>query len=735
MPVTLRDFMSAMNEWYQSVANETSRRALPPSTWMKVRGSGVDTNTGTTFDPAQLVQLALDGREDMLAGVAVPLAGWLNERFQPGGRGQVPGPGGAAPAPQTAPASPPEPQAAPTTSPAAAQEPAASVQGKQAAESQEESEAFLFPAYDYSRDDLDSLESDGNHVPVTVEHFEGRLRYSWPDPGDGEVYRVVVSDQEDPYTPDDFEQVAATRATQAWDSTELTTAVRFVTVWAYESHADGALGQCRRVASKVLVHDLRDWQVETDRETHSVLGTWTRPVAPPGAVVRVRSARLPLNQPPGRFIKTSAWMSYELENNGSGFRDTEVTGGKKYNYVACVEVTVNGQVHTSKPVLRSITPEAAIERITDMTAVEVPDPTGKGGSTLEITWTQEPQTTVVVYRTQKAVTPQACERDELPESSLATAHLEEDSRISTRLAQVTPVEGTNRTTMTLSNVPWPQGRQWDALHLTPVTLHSEGMATIGAPLRLKRAGGVRNVTLVRRLSWDLVAFTWPGDAASVEMRYTMPGQELDPTSPATRSVTKEEYHAEGGFVLDPGLPPQGGQLHLNSVTYLQGRQIPSPRVTLEVAPRWTYHYSLSWPGDSVPLRGLGRLTASVLRQTLVELRVTPTQGYTDSASAIGVVLLHNPTRLPLQPNDGTPVPLFQERPTKEGGQKSTPVVTLPPHGSPMSLWFDHSPLAPGYLRLMVNSGSSSHLEDAYQQVALERFALVDPGLESLTKRR
>lgn len=750
MPVNLRDFMDAMTHWASDLASEEASSALPPSSWMKVRMAGTEVPGGTVFSPAVIVQMALAGRYELQETVAEPLAQFLNDRFGPaqaeggfpwqvGPHETVPGPGPVAGSEAGAGQEPPEHQSG-LAAPEAVQEAAAPAAASQSAaaspeqpgDSQEPAESFLFPAYDYSREDLDSAEPDGPHCPVAVERFEGRLRYTWPDTGAGEVYRVVVSDLEDPYSPDDFDEVAVTREPVAWDSTPITTAVRFVTVWAYEEYG-GGLGQCRRVASKVVVHELRDWAVEMEQDTGAVVGSWTRPEAPPATSVVIRSARLPLNQSPGRFIKTAAWLGYELANNGSGFRDAEVVGGKKYNYVAAVEVTVNGQTHSSKPALRSIVPDVAVERIMDLEAVEVPDPDRQRPSTLTVTWTQDPHTKVVLYRTQKPVSEEARSRDAFPQSQLAEAHLPEDAQISTRLVQLTELPDSNRCAATLTEVTWPEGESWDALYLTPVTFHSEDQATIGKPLRLKRAGVVRNATLVRRLTWDLVTFTWPGEAASVELRRTLPGQQVDPNAPADVTVSKEEYHGQGGLVLPEALPPEGGELHLNSLTYLEGRQIPSQITSIVVPPRWVYEYQIKWPGEMLGNKGIRVL--AMLRQTLVEVHVSARQGFTDPASAVWVVLIHNPSRLPLSPDDGTPVPLFTERPTKEGGQTATQLAALPGGTGEISLWFDHAQLPPGYLRLMVNSSAASQIAPEYQHLALEHYCLVDPDLSSLVKDR
>ena len=768
MPVNLRDFMNAMNEWTRQEAPPGVQEVLPASMWMKVRYAGADVDGGVRFDPRAIVDVALDGRTELLDSVAEPLARALNERFAPKDAAPsttrraippVPPPPAPKSAPGPAPASSaadpslrrdlgwrgrwqpePEPEPEPAHKPEPAPEPVHKPEPEPAPAPAPEPEpepaehGYSFPAYDYSRDDLDFAEEDGPHVPVGVERFDDRLRYSWPDAGEGEVYRVVVSDLEDPYSPDDFEELAVTEGTEAWDTASATTAVRFVTVWAYARSSGGSLGQCRRIASRVIVHDLHQWELEFDSESGAVIGSWTPPVAPPGAQVTVRSARLPVDRPPGRFLKGSAWMSFEVSNNGSGFQDAQVVGGKRYNYVAAVEVSLNGRTHASKPVMRSITPTVVVERIKDVAAVEVPPSDPSRPSSLTITWTQSPQTTVVLYRTREPVDEQARSRNDIPESQLAAARLPEEARLNSRLAAVDESDDPARVLHTLANVPWPAGPEWDTLHLTPVTLHSGDRATIGAPLRLKRAGGVSNATLTRRLTWDLVTFTWPGDAAAVELRCTTAEQEPDRRQPPLVSVTKEEYQANGGCVLERGLPAAGGRLHLNSLTYLEGRQIPSPVVSLDVPPRWVYRYTLVWPGDTAPVRGLGRLAASILKQTLVEVRITPVQGFTDPDYGVGLVLLHNPSRLPLSPDDGQAVPLYRQRPTKEGGQESSLVVPLPPQGQNLSLWFDHSGLS-GYLRLSVNSSASSQIEQEYDRRALEHYALIDPELSVLHRQR
>ena len=447
----------------------------------------------------------------------------------------------------------------------------------------------------------------------------------------------------------------------------------------------------------------------------------------------VRSARLPVDQPPDHFLETLSWMdpNFEVPNDGSGFRDARVEGGKPHNYVTAVEVSLSGRTYASNPVLRSITPTIVLERIKDLDVVEVPASDPSRSSTLTITWTQIPQTTVVLYRTREPVDERARSNDEILQFQLADARLPEEARLNSRLVAIDECANSDRVLHTLADISWPNEPEWDTLYLTPVTLHSGDRATIGRPRCLKRARQVRHATLTRRLSWDLVTFAWPGDAAAVELRYTAAGQELD-SHRFLLSVTKEKYRDDGGCVLERGLPAAGGRLHLNSLTYLEGRQIPSPVVSLDVPPRWVYRYTLIWPGDAAPMRCLARLAASIRKQTFVEVRVTPEQGFTDPDDGVDLMLLHHSSRLPLSPGDGRPVPLYRQRPAKKGDQSGSPVVPLPPHGQNLSLWFDCSELTGGYLRLAVNSTVSSQIDQEYSRRALEHYALIDPELSELS---
>lgn len=724
MAISFPDFTQAMDQWLRTSAPPQAKDHLRASTWKRIMRTGRDVEGGTVFDASQIVDRVFNGRDDLAMSVAVPVTLMLNERFGPphsDQEPQEPPPAGRGDDEQ------PEPEAAPGPAP----QPGEGHQEQGPAPSRPQEEDWIFPTYDYSRPDLDNPE-DGAAVPVTVDVIDGSLRYAWPDAKEQEVYRVVVSDTEEPYGPEDFEQVAVTRDLSALDTTPWTTAVRFVTVWGYVSPPGGGrfLGQCRRVASTVVVHPLADWELVFDAESGAVNGSWTPPVAPPGATVQVRTARLPLDQPVGRFLRGSAWRGHEIPNNGAGFQDTGLTGGKQHNYVAAVEVEVAGQTWTSMPVRRHITPEVARECIADLAITEEET----GAQSLTVTWTQFPQSTVSIYRTNRPVAPEAAARGTVPAASLSDAGLLPEARVSAA-AGIGPAPEPGRQLRTLSRVPWPAGHEWDTIHLTPVTEHDDGQVTIGQPLRRKRAGGIENATLTRRLSWDLVTFTWPGDATTVELRLTGPDGDVEASGQPLLTISKEEYRSAGGCVIQEGLPARGGRLHLNSITYMAGAQIASAPTAVEVPCLWRYAYTLRWPGDLKVGGGFFRQAAARLGQTLVEITVEARQGAPTQAQAIGMALVHNPDHLPLSVDDGQRVGLFLERPTKEASQEPVTSVLVPPEGQPRTLWFDHRSLPAGYFRLLIDSLPASAVDQDHEQLSLEHYAMIDPDLGLLHKAR
>lgn len=274
---------------------------------------------------------------------------------------------------------------------------------------------------------------------------------------------------------------------------------------------------------------------------------------------------------------------------------------------------------------QQITPEVEREKIVDLGIADDEGSDPARGSALRLTWTQLSQSSVTVYRTQRPVDPAASDRATVPEEALANAGLPQDAAI-TAAAGIEQLDTLARQLRTISAVPWPDGHEWDTIYFTPVTFHGDGEVTIGTTVQRKRATSIENVTLTRRLNWDLVTFTWPGDATLVELRMTALDAPFDASAAPFMSVTHEDYQADGGCVIKNGLPAPGGRLHLNAITYMSGTQISSPPVSIEVPSLWTYQYSLKWPGDVKVMGGFMRQAVARFGHTVVEITVEALRG-------------------------------------------------------------------------------------------------------------
>lgn len=748
MPVRFHTFTDTLNQWLASQPEEV-KRALPPSSWKPLSRTGRDVGGGTVFDAQEILETVLGGDRKLFDAVAVPVADLLTDTFgakvgSAASRNSLTRPGSSSLSvrdeqPRTvgdasrvrgraalAGARPDRPPVPPS--------PPAETGSEEPSRAEAEAPAWVFPRYDYSRADLDVTDGSGTHIEVTATMTdEGRLHYSWPDAGQNEIYRVVISDDSMLYDPDGGIEVAVTEGLECWDDEPRSTALRFVTVWGYNLLSGSTvLGQCRLVASNVVVHPLEDWEVVFDASSRTVQGRWKPPVAPENAQVEVLTARFPHGQHPAKLMRGAVWLRYLFANNGAGFQDPEVIGGVKHHYVAAVQVTLDGETYLSLRQRAEVVVDVLVEPVTDLEVAHGESRSGTTAESLEITWTEMPGTSVEIYMTKDAPTPGAIERGTIPASQLAQAGMTSASRV-TAPPGIEKIDVPGRHRRRITGVPWPDDKTWDEFYITPVVRHADE-ATFGPPARLKRARDVSNTVLVRRRGRDLVTLTWPGDAPSIEVRLVLDGATPDPEAAPVLTVKQDEYQHDGGIVLSPNLlPPEGGRVVLSAVEYLEGKLIHSEPVEIEAPPLWVYRYTLQWPGSAYGGGRIMRKLANVVGQTYVSIEVEAVHGVTVPQDAIGMALIHNPRRMPLHANDGERVPLYLERPTSDGGQEAYPAVLIPAADTTLHLWFDHAPLSSGFVRLMMDSVPKASIDPELQRLALEHYVLLDPDIDSLRK--
>lgn len=578
--------------------------------------------------------------------------------------------------------------------------------------------SWVFPAYDYTRENLDRGDEGGDAVEVSVQVMEGGvLRYTWPDAGQNEVYRVVVSEEEPVYDPADGVDLAVTEELSCTDSTVYPYALHFVSVWGYERvPGTQELGQCRRVASVVHVHPLSGWSVEFDEGSRAVIGRWDQVNAPQGTRCTVVTAKLPVGESPHKYLHGSIWRSYATANNGAGFQDREVVGGRRHHYVAALEAEIDGTVYTSAIQHVSVLVTQRVEKVTDL-VVEQVDNQGQGVTSLSLnlTWSEGKGSEVAIFLSRTAPNPAAVDRGRIPQAQLGAAGLREEDRITIPAGIEEIPDQPDRQRRSLIGVAWPDDVAWDSIYLTAVVLRDQE-ATLSQPVRTKRVAPPSEVVVTRHAaSHDLVTFAWPGEAAEVQLYRDEQCQAL------AASVTQEKYGKDGGLIVESGmLDASGGVAYLTSLQHLAGQVKVSRPVRVQVPPLWVYRYDIRWPG----VLKLRNHTASLVIEPLLPLA--------DPAKAFTYCLVRNPRRLPLGPWDGELIPLMQQEPSKDLQPENYQALQMPPGQTSVVQWFDSSLCNGFYVRLMVSAYTAAAAQGQDLPV-LEHYALLDPAIATLDR--
>ena len=464
-----------------------------------------------------------------------------------------------------------------------------------------------------------------------------------------------------------------------------------------------------------------------------VFSSWRRPVYPSHVTGRVRVAKLPVGEPIGRHLRGQNWLrsSLQIPNSEQGFQDGALRPGETHTYVAGLEVQVEGRTLVSAPKHLQIVPEAEPDRIVDL---QVESITRDRQEQLRLTWTQRKGTQVQFCRSTTPARPEAVSRGRITAAQMADAGLPAEQLIRNIPSPTGEVSEDGRERWVLEGLDWPRGSAWDTLHLTPITRLGQDEVLIGMPTQLRRAGRIEEVRVVQRMNWQLVTFTWPGEALAVELRVGFPDSEPDLSTPAHAVVEKAAYERSGGFRLDQGLPPQGCRLFLNAVTHFQGRRISSEPTVAAVEPLWGYHYRVDWGVGSTGGGGnLLQRAAARRRKNIAQIEIEAVLGAVPEHEVPTFVLLHRPDRLPMHSSDGTRVTVFSERPDGQAPAQPHDGVPAPVSGR-RELWFDEEDMGPGWYRLMVDARPAATVRVDERRTALERYALADPPLTQLDRR-
>lgn len=479
-------------------------------------------------------------------------------------------------------------------------------------------------------------ESEFNPGQIQFKRLpSGALRLSF-DPyaaaGKTVIYRVVSGEDQPPYMPEAGDLVAVSTGLMVDDSRYQASAVRHYQVWC---HVGVDLKDARRAQPFLLaageqvspIEDLALREIEG-----RVTGTWT--VFP--GTRRVRVYRIPLSDAVPGNVRNDAHNEICTDSdNLTGFVDNTAVRGQRYLYRVFAEVAVGDSHRLSSPTQQPILVSVVLQAVSDLHAATIE------GSFREfnLTWSTPDIGEVRVYWFQ---TPPkgGLENLLLDEAALSVQEVKEESRIPH------PVIAGPSGTSQLRGVPWPAN--WQRLYLVPVTVHN-GKAQVGrieiANRPLPPVAGAR---IVERFDTEIATFGWPAGASAVKAFVgpeSLSPEEICNSPKPLAEISRANYLRDGGLILKECLTPTGCVVYLMGVGYSGAQEIRG-----QIVP-------ISYPG---------------LNRVYYDLAVDESGNHaaifigaqSDVEMPPSLVLINNPERFPLSPEDGRHVPMVDQA----GGQ-------------------------------------------------------------------
>lgn len=473
-----------------------------------------------------------------------------------------------------------------------------------------------FVPYDFSRvsGEVVALRGSGTEDSGFVLSWD-----AFPTPHPVVLYRLVSSDENNPWNPDTADLVSSTAKTSTTDTRPFGAAVRYMQVWANSgmSVAEAKLSQCVLHAQAAFVAPPRNVDIREDEGR--VIGQWE---TWPGTT-RVMIFRVPIE----RAAHESGAPQHNIlsdQDNLGGFVDSAATRGSRYLYQAVVEAPVDGVGQRSFPVVRPMLVSDVIEQVIDLAVVRH----GEESPQFDLSWTIPPGGQVVIYRSEQPPLP-GVELKPRPESALNQANLNDPDRLAHPISRVD-----GRAAM--KDVPWP--RDWTRAYFTPVTLLN-GQAFVGTSVASVHTEKIKLAKIVERVNKQVLTFHWPDGAASV---FVYEGVTDQPAEIATQSaraheITQEQYVQSGGMTFARQLPSRGCDIHLVPVTFLAGERIMGSPTTVRYGRLFRLRYDIRQQRNVVG----GYTGVSVTVRSEDEMGKPPP-----------FVLVHNPDRMPLSKADG-----------------------------------------------------------------------------------
>ena len=317
----------------------------------------------------------------------------------------------------------------------------------------------------------------------------------------------------------------------------------------------------------------------------------------------------------------------------SGHQDRDVEPGVPYVYFLYAAVVIEGGVEWSaEPATFTAEVPVDLKPVSDLDV----EPTEEGRVTL--VWTSVPPGRVEIYTTAKAPPADLETAGQLTKDALREYpfHLDLDHQM-----QHPVREADGRSRMANVDVSAATG----AVYFLPLTVHRQQVRP-GRPRRWLQAQPPTNLVVVDRVLQVLIAFTWPRGAARVDLWRTAVDSTPDLSRPPTQSLSREDYEAFGGFLIDRNehmITSGPCALHLAGYITHAGEAKHSGVATVREDFPAIVHYRFE--AEQRSARRGGPTTRLALLSN-------------ESLHGVPVTLVHSPYRLPLSTDDG--VRLFSQ---------------------------------------------------------------------------
>ena len=242
----------------------------------------------------------------------------------------------------------------------------------------------------------------------------------------------------------------------------------------------------------------------------------------------------------------------------------------------------------------------------------------------------------------------------------------------------------------MRDVPWPGG--WNRAYFTPVTVLGD-QAVVGKTISAYRSKTIDDAVVVERVNRQILTFSWPAGATSVMVYMGPTGGDSDHARQGRSVEINRQTWAD-----------DGRRLHLVPVAFSAGRRIEGGATSVEYPWLLRARYQL-------------QIKRNFVKKPIAAIFSISAQRDVDSPR---FVLVHNPSRLPLDYGDGTVLPVWIDG--EPGATPSTRVnmQRLSPQSDAVKWRADVTGLT-GFVRLFVDLPPEM----------LSHVALLDPRVSHL----